>query len=293
MGNLINWNDTPYPADFDIVKIYRSDTEEGSYAEIGSIPVTEGVYYDYDGIDGNWYKIRFYSTNQTKHSEYSDPFEAGTSNLYTDYASVLRMAGLTEETLPDSLTTETIYEWIYDISRNIDKSTQTVYGRLENFTITGSSKTDLDSCKNWKLPFKNVSVTSVGYILNLESQEYNTLRNHYDYEAETNGIIHLYSNSYYGFYRYNDIQAIGTYGLLTIPAEVEQLAKIMTAIRIFVHITGGSYNDVTSYSLGEFQESLGEPYTNLNAMIGMLEKEKKRLELATGISYRKFKMRLA
>lgn len=293
MGNLISWNDTPYPADFNLVKVERSSTELGSYTEIASVDVTEGVYYDYDGIDGDWYKIRFFSTAETKYSDYSDPFESGTSNLYTDFASVLRTAGLTVATLPESLTTETIYEWIYDISRNIDKSTQTVYGRSEDFTITGSSKTDLSGSHNWKLPYKNVTITSVGYILNLESQEFNTLRNHYDYEAESNGTIHLYSRSYYGFNRYNDIQAIGTYGLPTIPAEVEQLAKIMVAIRIFVHITGGSYNDVTSYSLGEFQESLGEPYTNLRATIDMLEKEKKRLQQATGISYRKFNMRLA
>ena len=85
-------------------------------------------------------------------------------------------------------------------------------------------------------------------------------------------------------YNYNDIRISGTYGQTDIPTAIEQLTKYITAIRIFVHITGGSYNDVTSWSLGEYNESLGEPYTNLRATIVMLETEIKKLRERTGIT---------
>ena len=64
-------------------------------------------------------------------------------------------------------------------------------------------------------------------------------------------------------------------------------------MRIFVHITGGTYNDVTSYSLGEYSEALGEPYINLRETITILQNDLQRILDLTGISTKKTRMRLA
>lgn len=53
------------------------------------------------------------------------------------------------------------------------------------------------------------------------------------------------------------------YGASSVPALVAELSAIFVAIRVYVNITGGSYDDPTSYSIGSKSISIGEVYVNV------------------------------
>lgn len=290
MGNLIMWDESPSDSDWTKTQVYKSSTEAGLYSLITTLGITDFTYYDSAGISTDFYKIRFTNNDLTEATDFSEAIQGKARYLYTDPKDVLRAAGLTQDTLPDSIDNNTIYDWIYDVSKNLDQATKKVYGRTEEFTETISSKY-VDAGQTGKLNHKNISDIKVEFRLNIapdEKGEYSwSERNEgYDYQVlEKEGKIKFFVFPLLMTpYNYNDIRITGTYGQSDIPTAIEQLTKYIAAIRIFVHITGGSYNDVTSWSLGEYNESLGEPYTNLRASIVMLETEIKKLRERTGIT---------
>jgi len=54
-----------------------------------------------------------------------------------------------------------------------------------------------------------------------------------------------------------------THGYTTTPGMVEELASMLMGIRAYANITGGSYDDATSYQLPEISLSIGEVYVNV------------------------------
>jgi hypothetical protein len=63
----------------------------------------------------------------------------------------------------------------------------------------------------------------------------------------------------------------------TVPVLVQDLATVLACIRGFIAISGGSYDDMSTYSLGELNVSLGEPYVNIREAITQLEKRRESL----------------
>lgn len=289
MGNQLLWDESPSDSTWTKTEIYRATTEEGTYSLITTLAVADFTYYDANGSSGDYYKIRFTNDDATLVSAYSTAIKGALRYLYTDPKDVLRTAGLTQDTLPDSITNNDIYDWIYDISKNLDRATKKVYGRTEEFEEIQSSKYK-NVTNTLILEHKSITDVDVYFRLNIapdESGEYDWSQKNegYDYQVLPTGRIKLFTYpAIQTPYNYRDIKITGTYGESTIPTSIEQLCKYLTAIRIFVHITGGSYNDVTSWSLGEYNESLGEPYTNLRATIVMLTDEIKRLKKETGFT---------
>ena len=289
MGNLIMWNESPSDSEWTKTEVHRAETEEGVYSKITTLAITDFTYYDSSGVSTQFYKVRFTNDEATEVSDYSDPTQGEDRYLYTDPKDVMRAAGLTEATLPDSITTNDIYDWIYDVSKNLDKATKKVYGRTETFEETHDSR--YSSVRhNLILEHKDVSDVTVEFRLNITPDEegeysWSTKSEGFDYQVIPRGRIKLFTYpAVQTPYNYQDIRVSGTYGQSTIPTEIEQLCKYLSAIKIFVHITGGSYNDVTSCSLGEYNEALGEPYTNLRETVKMLTTEIKRLSEQTGVN---------
>jgi len=291
MGNLIIWQESPADSTWTKTEIYRASTSNGTYSKIATLDisyVSGFTYYDQNGESTSYYKIRFTNDDATQTTDYSSPVQGKQRYLYTDPKEVLRISGLIPETLPNTIDNNTLYDWIYDVSKNVDKLSKQVYGRTEAFEEIQSSRY-LNSKQNLLLDHKNVSDVSVYFRTDIapdETGEYTWVkkREGYDYQIFPEGRIKLFTWPIVQQpYNYRDIKIVGTYGQLTIPPEIEQLTKYLVAIRIFVHLTGGSYNDVTAWSLGEYNESLGEPYTNLRATIVMLENEIKRIKKQTGI----------
>jgi hypothetical protein len=64
-----------------VIRIEKSATFAGTYAEIGTVPLVSQTYaYTYvhtAGITGDWYQTRYSNAGTTVFSDYSDPFEGG------------------------------------------------------------------------------------------------------------------------------------------------------------------------------------------------------------------------
>lgn len=68
-----------------------------------------------------------------------------------------------------------------------------------------------------------------------------------------------------------------TYGTSTVPVYIKRLTECLTALMVLTYQTGGTYDDVTSYSMGGLEASVGEPWVNINATVKYIEKEVDRL----------------
>ena len=63
------------------------------------------------------------------------------------------------------------------------------------------------------------------------------------------------------------------YGATSVPKKVRELSASLAACACFYKLIGGSFDDVTSYSIPEMSVSKGEPYTNMRAAIIELQKK--------------------
>lgn len=67
------------------------------------------------------------------------------------------------------------------------------------------------------------------------------------------------------------------WGNSTSPYWLKRLAECIAGIMILTTQTGGTYDDLTSYSLGDLTASLGEPYTNIRQTVMYLREEIDRI----------------
>ncbi|MCK5019043.1 MAG: hypothetical protein KAS32_18425 [Candidatus Peribacteraceae bacterium] len=63
------------------------------------------------------------------------------------------------------------------------------------------------------------------------------------------------------------------YGSATVPKKVRELSASLAGCACFFAMIGGSFDDVTSYTIPEMSVSKGEPYTNMRAAIIELQKK--------------------
>lgn len=295
MGVLLTWENPPADSNWENTEIHRATSEEGVYSLVDSVEISDTSFYDCAGDTGSWYKIRFTATSGTcTESEFSDAIQGDVRFLYANPTDVARVGGLNIDNLPKDLTVNDLYRWIGDVSRSIDNVNENVYGRTDTFEYIGSSLY-LDVGKTVKIPHRNIATGEVVQFKNSVTEDtFSTLTQGFDYQVKRDiGRFYLYTFPSVQPRRIEDIKITGTYGQTDIPDEIRQLCEVVSAIRIFVHLTGGSFDDVTSYQLGEYSESLGEPFTNLREAVKMLEVEKVRLMKATGTTIKKSRMRLA
>jgi len=62
------------------------------------------------------------------------------------------------------------------------------------------------------------------------------------------------------------------YGMTTTPSYITELAVLMASVKAYVNLSGGSYNDATSYSLGSKSVTIGEVYVNIREVITQFKK---------------------
>jgi hypothetical protein len=71
------------------------------------------------------------------------------------------------------------------------------------------------------------------------------------------------------------VKVVYTYGYSSVPAIISETVAIMAAMACLIKQIGGTYDDVTSYSLPSgVSIGVGEPYTNMREAITRLEKER-------------------
>ena len=79
------------------------------------------------------------------------------------------------------------------------------------------------------------------------------------------------------------VKCVYTYGYSSIPVNITALSATISAMRVLIEQIGGTFDDVTSYSLPSgVSVGVGEPYMNMTRGIEKLKDEKDRLIKAIG-----------
>ena len=295
MGVLLLWAKPEADSNFDYADIYKSSTELGTYTLIEQNSISDTTYYDDEGLSTSWYKIRFRTSDGTE-SEYSDPTQGDVRNIYCNPTDALIQAGLDPNDLPPPLTLNIVYDKVFDVSRKIDEFRQTVYGRIEEFENDYYSSRYLDLGSHLKLEKKNIvdddslKVEFLSGVSNwVEKKPY------YDYDVDfKKGRVHFYVLFVLAMRTYNNIRVSGKYGNLEIPNVVKRMCKLLSAINIMVYLTNGSFDNVSTFSMGSANWSIGQAYVNLKESWLMTTKElENEMKSAGWGDTRKKKMRIA
>lgn len=62
------------------------------------------------------------------------------------------------------------------------------------------------------------------------------------------------------------------YGETTTPAYIEELTILIASLQAYINLSGGSYDDATSYTLGSKSVTIGEVYVNIREVITQFKK---------------------
>jgi len=73
----------------------------------------------------------------------------------------------------------------------------------------------------------------------------------------------------------NNVRIDYYYGEETTPRYISELSTLMASVKAYVNLSGGSYDDATSYTLGSKSVTIGEVYVNIREVISQF---KKRIE---------------
>jgi len=123
-----------------------------------------------------------------------------------------------------------------------------------------------------------ISITSLT-TLDDDGDTVDTLTENTEYHLfKDAGKIWIYSSKIpYGDNK-KKIKIVYNAGTETVPRIVQRLTSVIAAVNLLVYQMGGTYNDVTSYTLPEgISVALGEPYTQIRETMNRLEKERDRL----------------
>jgi len=64
-----------------------------------------------------------------------------------------------------------------------------------------------------------------------------------------------------------------TYGHTAVPRIINKITASIAAMSALIQQIGGTFDDVTAYTLPEFTVSKGEPYTNIRETVNQLQKQ--------------------
>jgi len=103
-----------------------------------------------------------------------------------------------------------------------------------------------------------------------------------DYWLDTGmGRIRLKSKTF--SHQNHRIKAVYTYGYSDVPVNIAALSATICAMRVMINQIGGTYDDVTSYSLPSgVTIGVGEPYMNMTRAIEKLKNERDELKKNIG-----------
>ena len=75
----------------------------------------------------------------------------------------------------------------------------------------------------------------------------------------------------------NNVKITYTHGYTTTPVLIQELASLLGGVRALVNISGGSYKDVSTYSLGRKSFSIGQVYVNIESSIKQMKLRAKEI----------------
>jgi hypothetical protein len=75
----------------------------------------------------------------------------------------------------------------------------------------------------------------------------------------------------------NNLRIDYYYGEASTPAYITELCVLMASVKAYVNLSGGSYDDATSYTLGSKSVTIGEVYVNIREVIDQFKKRIKEI----------------
>ena len=70
----------------------------------------------------------------------------------------------------------------------------------------------------------------------------------------------------------NNIRIDYYYGETSTPSYISELSTLIAAVKCFINLTGGSYDNATSYTLGSKSVTIGEQYVNIREVLDQYKK---------------------
>lgn len=177
--------------------------------------------------------------------------------------------------------TDTILNtYLEPASREVDKLTSNYWGTamtsyeyFDGYT-SGYPQTDepfgtqIEAYPEFQLKYKGISsITSIEFLdrigdvtRTLDSDEYRIIT------TDENQASRLLVNTTIPNGKAN-VKVTYVHGYSAVPALIQELASLLAGIMALVNISGGSYKDVSMYTLGRKSFSLGEVYINIKTAI--------------------------
>ena len=119
MGNLIRWKAPSSAVKYNKVRVYRADSESGSYTYLDTLDITETQYYDISGTTSHWYKIDFYYTTTGAASSLSDAIQGGDINAYCSIDDVRNITNISSSDLTDTQICNLIQFACYQVNADV------------------------------------------------------------------------------------------------------------------------------------------------------------------------------
>lgn len=102
MGVLLKWKKPTSESSYDQVRVYRSDSESGSYSVIQTQTIEDNSYYDMSGSGISWYKIDFYDSLNAIASDTSSALQGNDVIGYCSVDDVRTMTNISTNQVNDT-----------------------------------------------------------------------------------------------------------------------------------------------------------------------------------------------
>jgi len=127
---------------------------------------------------------------------------------------------------------------------------------------------DIDNFPEWEVDYKGInSVTSIEFLDRTGDVE-STADSDYTTFDDDGRIVQ--NNSYVPNGKRN-IKITFVHGYTSVPALVQEMTALIASVMSYINITGGSYDDITTYTLGRKNFSIGEVYVNVREVIQQMK----------------------
>lgn len=231
------------------------------YASSGSNAFTELTETTHYTIDMDGGTIELTSAGVTA---------LGTNVLYADYlhSPKINNSGISHHLTRAQSEVELITGNYWG---GVKSTTETFDGRESSpYPTTDLPYVDYDSDPEETIQLSNKSVQSITSVKFLArgSGDDRTISSS-SYTWNSNGLIVFYTEKLpVGKLA---VEVTYTHGYSSVPTYIKELTEVLAGIMIFSAITGGSYDDATSFTLGRKAISIGEVYVNVRETVRQLE----------------------
>lgn len=266
--------------------IYDNVGTANTTKAIGDLTAESTGVYTYvftipdDAAYGDWSYAFTPSTATAKIEDYKyftvDAFDSG---LYCTTMDVYRKAGIDSTVIGEGD--------VADFIKESDGEIRAMYQRSFADATTETEWIDIENLdEDEEIDTIFLDLRPVQSITSLESYDTSgtliTTWESSDYWLDAKmGRIRLTSKKF--AQQNHRVKCVYTYGYTTVPTNIAALSATISAMRTLIYQIGGTYDDVTSYSLPSgVTIGVGEPYMNMTRAIEKLKDEKDRLIKSIG-----------